>query len=168
MPDRILEYSEYEGVWGKIYNNGDQICNLFLRYKSYLHVLSLIVKAVGSHEIECGRSDKIRHQRGMKANDLTQKHIERMQDWITLWLAVHKPLVETVHMHHVFSPDHHVINAGADNSEETHPHPGRRVRKVCVTISRHGHTNVHVCADGVFPVHREATVDSLLAALRVV
>lgn len=61
MPDRTLENSGYQGALGEIYNKRSQIIifNVLFRYKSYLHVFSLTIEAVGTHEVEYGRSDKI-------------------------------------------------------------------------------------------------------------
>jgi hypothetical protein len=61
----------------------------------------------------------------------------------------------------------HIINASADRSEEANPHLGCTIREVIVTGAERGHPNDHVRADGIIPIHRETTIDSLLAAFCV-
>lgn len=36
-----------------------------------------------------------------------------------------------------------------------------------ITSTEHGHAIGHVCADGVFPVHRKATIDGFLEAFGI-
>jgi hypothetical protein len=100
-------------------------------------------------------------------NDLPQERIKPTQDWICLWLAVCKPLVETVHMFYVLFFVHNVVDASAGSSEETDPHPGRTVREMSVCGGRYDGANSKERADGIFPVHRQAAVDGFLAAFNV-
>jgi hypothetical protein len=95
------------------------------------------------------------------------ERIKRVQHWISLWLAIHKPLIEMVQVYGVLSPVQDIINASADSSEEANPHLGCTIREVIVTGAERGHPNGHVRADGIIPIHRETTVDSLLAAFCV-
>jgi hypothetical protein len=95
-----------------------------------------------------------------------QERIIGIQDWMPVWLAVCKPLVETVHMLYRLSLVRNVVNAGADDSEEANPHPGCMVREVCISIP-HSHASSHVGTDGIIPIHRKAALDGLLAAFSV-
>ena len=79
-------------------------------------------------------------------------------------MAVHKPLIEVVHILHVLSPIQMVVNAGNNGSDKEYPHPSWTFRDVGINVSYHSHTGVHVREDGILPIHRNATFDSLLLA----
>lgn len=100
-------------------------------------------------------------------NSFPQERIKPVQDCIFLWFAGCKPLVETVHMCYVLSLVHNIVYASADGSVEADPHPSRTVREVSVCEGHYGYPNSKEGADGIFPVHRQATVDGLLAAFSV-
>jgi len=91
---------------------------------------------------------------------LPQETIERIQNWMLLRLAIHKPLVETIHMRQIFC---HVVDAGGYSGVEADPYLGWMVREVAVSVGHYGHANGHEWEDGI---HRIATVDGLLAAFR--
>lgn len=82
-------------------------------------------------------------------------------------MAVHKPLIEAVHILRVLSSAQMVVNAGNNGSDKAYPYPGWTFRDVGISVSYHSHTDVHVREDGILPIHRNATFDSLLAAFGV-
>ena len=100
------------------------------------------------------------------ASGFAQDHIKRIQYWIALWLAIHKPLIEAVQMHDVLSPVQNVVDASAGGSEKAKPYLCCAIREVVVPAEG-GHTNDHVRTNGIIPIHRKAMVDSLLATFVV-
>ena len=85
---------------------------------------------------------------------------------MTVWLAVRKPLVKTVHELHVMSFICSVFDPDADGSELADPHTCCVIRKVCISVFQ-GRGSNHARADGIISVHWKATVDGLLARLGI-
>lgn len=96
--------------------------------------------------------------------DLPQQCITGLEGWIALRLAARKPLVESIHMLYVV---YKVVDAADGGREKADPHLGCTVWEMGISESHHCHTGGHVRADGVFPFHRKATVDGLLAAFSI-
>jgi len=96
--------------------------------------------------------------------------IKRTQDRIAMWLAIQEPLIKTVQISDILSPGpiRNVIDAGDDGTVKADPHPDCTVRKVGIAGAEHGHTDGHVCTNGIIPtVNRNTAIDCLLAAFSV-
>jgi len=96
-----------------------------------------------------------------------QERIQCTQAWISLWLAIHEPLMKTVQIYGALASIHPVVGTDVEGSVKAYPHLGRTVREVGVAVAEGGHTNGHVWTDRKIPIHRKAAVDGLLAAFVV-